>query len=192
MKFPLVLLFVFASFALFSQNSADVAYSSNSPFNWEMFKGKINPNHLDEMGKNTGAVTVSSLTYETEVRGKNATVKVSALFHPFESWTRYPKLDNPDEALNHEKRHFDICEIYARKIRKALSSSRYYQSNFNEELSDLFKKTVKEYREEQMRYDKDTKHSIDQEQQKKWDAKIDSRLTELSKYSNSKVAVTLS
>ena len=192
MRFLLVLPFVFTSIALFSQKGADVAYSSNGPFNWEMFKGKINPNHLDEMGKNTGAVTVSSLTYETVVRGKNATVKVSALFHPFESWTRYPKLDNPNEALNHEKRHFDICEIYARKIRKALSSSRYYQSNFNEELSDLFKKTVKEYREEQMRYDKDTKHSIDQEQQKKWDAKIDSRLTELSKYSNSKVAVTLS
>jgi len=191
MRFLFVFPFVFASIALFSQSSADVAYSSNGPFNWEMFKGKINPNHLDEMGNNTGAVTVSSLTYETEVRGKNATVKVSALFHPFESWTRYPKLDNPDEALNHEKRHFDICEIYARKIRKALTSTHFYRGNFNEELSSLFKKTVKEYREEQVKYDKDTKHSTDNEQQKKWDAKIDSRLAELSKYSPSTVAVTL-
>lgn len=191
MRYLLALSFVFTSVALFSQNSADVTYSSNGPFNWEMFKGKINPHHLDEMGKNTGAVTVSSLSYETVVRGKNATVTISALFHPFESWTRYPKLDNPDEALNHEKRHFDICEIYARKIRKALISTRFDRGSFNEELSYLFKKMVKEYREEQTRYDKETKHSIDKEQQKKWDAKIDSRLTELSKYSSSTVAVTL-
>jgi predicted secreted Zn-dependent protease len=64
-----------------------------------------------------------------------------------------PKALSPDEALNHEKRHFDICEIYARKIRKAISLAQVDRKHFNEQVDYIFKKIVVDYRAAQNRYD---------------------------------------
>ncbi len=192
MKFLLVLSFGLFSVALFSQETVGIEYSPTGTFNWSMFKGKVNPRHIAEMGKNTGAVTVSSLSYRTvQIQGRTAKIKISAEFHPSESWTRYPKLDHPDEALNHEKRHFDICEIYARKIRQIISRTHFNRGNFSYELDYQFKKLVKEYRAEQSRYDRDTGHSIDTDEQKKWNAAIDSQLESLSDYSSPIVTVMI-
>jgi len=191
MKFLLVLTFGLFSITLFSQETAGIEYSPTIAFNWDMFKGKVNPEHLDAMGKNTGAVTVSSLSYKTEVRGTTAKVKISATFLPWESWTLYPKLSHPEEALNHEKRHFEICEIYARKIRQAVSRTHFLHGHFNEELYAIFKKLSEEERREQSRYDLETEHSTNNAEQKKWDARIDAQLKTLSDYHSPFVTVIL-
>ena len=191
MRFLLALTFCLFSVFLFSQETTAIEYSPSGAFNWSIFKGKVNPHHIAEMGKNTGAVTVSSLSYKSELRGRSARIKISALFLPYKSWTRYPKLEHAEEALNHEKRHFDICEIYARKIRQEISNARFNRYNFNVEVGSIFKKLVTEYRAMQTRYDHETRHSVDKEQQKKWNTYIDSQLASLSDYSHSTVAVTL-
>jgi hypothetical protein len=191
MKFLLALIFGLCSLVINAQETAGIEYSPTGNFNWSMFKGKVYPHHIAEMGSNTGAVTVSSLSYESEVNGRIAKVRISAMFNPLESWTKYPKLYHPDEALNHEKRHFDICEIYARKIRQAVSQSHFNRGNFNQELENQFRKIVAEYRSAQSRYDRETKHSMDAEQQKKWNAMIDSQLKTLSYFSNPTVTITL-
>ena len=191
MKFLLALTFSLSTAALIAQESAGIEYSPTGNFNWSMFKGQINPEHIARMGSNTGAVTVSSLSYKSEVYGRTAKVRIAAMFNPWESWTKYPKLNHPDEALNHEKRHFDICEIYARKIRQAVSLSHFNLGNFYGQLDYLFKKLVKDYRAEQARYDRETRHSIDAEQQKKWNDIIDYRLNELADYASPVVSVTL-
>src|SRR4030095_5808583 len=191
MRFFLSLTICLFSVFLFSQETTAIEYSPSGAFNWSMFKGKVNPHHIAEMGKNTGAVTVSSLSYKSELRGRSAMIKVSALFLPTKSWTRYPKLENAEEALIHEKRHFDICEIYARKIRQEISNARFDRYNFNAEIGSIFKKLVTEYRTMQTRYDNETRHSVDREQQKKWNTYIDSQLASLSDYSHSTVAVSL-
>ena len=192
MKILLALTFSFYSVALFSQETSGIEYSLAGVFNWDMFRGKINQRHIAEMGPNTGAVTVSSLSYKTiHIQGKTIKIKISAEFNPLESWTRYPKLEHPEEALNHEKRHFDICEIYARKIRQVVSQAHLNTWNFNGELDFLFKKLVKEYHAEQARYDRETNHSMDAAQQKKWNTAIDAQLKTLSDYSSPIVTVTL-
>ena len=191
MRFFLALAFCLFSVFLFSQETTAIEYSPVGAFDWSMFKGKVNPHHLEVMGKNTGAVTVSSLSYKSELRGRSAMIKISALFLPSKSWTLYPKLEHAEEALNHEKRHFDICEIYARKIRQEISNARLNRYNFNVEVGSIFKKLVTEYRAMQTRYDSETRHSVDREQQKKWNSYIDSQLASLSDYSHPTVAVTL-
>lgn len=191
MKFLLALTFGLCAVALYAQETAGIEYSPTGNFNWSMFRGQVNPQHIAEMGTNTGAVTVSSLSYKSEIYDRIAKVRISATFNPLESWTRYPKLYHPEEALNHEKRHFDICEIYARKIRQAVSLSHFNRGNFHGQLEYLFRKLVKDYRAEQSRYDRETRHSMDAEQQKKWNAIIDSRLSSLTGYSSPVVTVTL-
>jgi hypothetical protein len=191
MKFVLVLTFIFFTIGLFSQEIAGIEYSPSGNFNWGMFQGKINPHHVATMGKNTGAVTVSSLNYKSDIRGWTATVKVSAMFIPSESWTRYPKLENPEEALNHEKRHFDICEIYARKMRMVIARSQFKRAYFNRDINTIFNKLANEEHAEQTQYDRETRHSIDVEQQEKWNARIDTELKEFAQYSMPVVKVAL-
>jgi hypothetical protein len=175
-----------------AQPTEGIEYSPTGIFHWGMFRGKINPDHIREMGENTGAVTVSSLSYKmVDVKGKHVQLKVCAQFHPHESWTRYPHLYHPDEALEHEKRHFDICEIYARKFRQLLANSQWSNRTFDNNLRASFKKLVAEYRAAQARYDRETHHSIDVAQQENWNAKIDRELEELSQYAESVVTIKL-
>ncbi len=183
MRITLLFLLLLSGSAMTGQPSKAIEYDEDGHFNWGMFRGKVNPRHIAEMGKNTGAVTVSSLSYETlDLDREKAVLKVTALFLPWESWTRYPDLPHPDEALNHEKRHFDICEIYARKLRRLILHSRFDIRHFNQDLSTAFRNLVAEYKTTQARYDRETRHSIDRAEQAKWNRRIDSELEALSGY----------
>jgi hypothetical protein len=191
-KLILPFFFCLVSLTSFSQSVKGIEYSSNGAFNWDMFKGKVNAKHIAQMGKNTGAVTVSALSYETlGTKGNKVSLKICALFIPQESWTRYPKLYHPEEALNHEKRHFDICEIYARKFRRLVSQTDFSQRNFSSTLNYLFKQTMAEYRQAQAEYDNQTHHSLDDHQQDHWNTKIDNELRSLADYSEPVITVSL-
>lgn len=142
------------------------------------------------MGENTGAVTVSSISYTAQqISPQEATVTITARFHPQESWTRYPHLTKPEEALEHEKKHFELTEIYARKLRKLVSNSRYSSARFKDEINKQFTDLVTQHRAEQVRYDHETNHSINHPQQIKWNARIDEQLASLTSYSESIVSI---
>jgi hypothetical protein len=193
MKLITVICFAFSSAFLSAQKSPVIEYAAISTFQWDLFKGKINQKHIAEMGKNTGAVTVSSISYSTvEITPGSSTIMIVARFHPDESWTRYPKLNNPEEALVHEKRHLDITEIYARKLRQLVSNAHFSAGHFQEEITRLFKETVSQQRAEQARYDHETNHSINSAQQQKWNTQIDKQLEALKAYSTPLVTVTFS
>jgi len=190
MKWITGICLVLSATGLFSQQSALVEYAAVTQFNWSMFKGKVNMQHLNDMGDNTQAVTVSNLSYATsEITATSAKVKIVAEFNPMESWTRYPKMERQEIALDHEKRHFDITEIYARKIRKAIASAHFTSGNFNNSLNSLFKDLTSQHRAEQNKYDHETRHSMDTAQQQKWDKWIDEQLESLSNYSRTSVVV---
>lgn len=190
MKFISLFCLVFSSAILPAQQPAVIEYAAVSTFHWGLFKGKINPRHLAEMGKNTGAVTVSSISYSSiNITDHSSTVIITARFHPQESWTRYPDLNQPEEALEHEKRHFDITEIYARKLRQLVSTTHFSASHFQDEVSRLFKDIVSQQRAEQGRYDHETKHSTDTAQQQKWNDRVDAQLEALSAYSATTVSI---
>ena len=190
MKWLTVFCIVLSSAGLFSQQVPFIDYASVTSFHWGMFKGKVNIQHLNEMGDNTQAVTVSSLSYSADaITDRSATLKVVAQFNPNESWTRYPKMERQEIALDHEKRHFDITEIYARKIRKAIATGHFTSKHFTDYLNNLFKDFTSQHRAEQSKYDFETMHSMDAVQQKKWNKWIDEQLEELSDYSETSLVV---
>jgi len=190
MKSISLLCLVFSSYILTAQHPAVIEYAAVTTFHWGMFKGKINQRHIREMGENTGAVTVSSISYTAlQISPEEATVHITARFHPEESWTRYPNLKKPEEALEHEKKHFELTEVYARKLRKLVSNSRYTSTRFKEEINKQFTDLVTQHRAEQVRYDHETNHSIDSHQQAKWNARIDEQLESLGTYSKTTVTI---
>ena len=86
--------------------------------------------------------------------------------------------------LKHEQLHFDITELISRKLRKKIKESkRLYLLNNYLFLRDKYIDTLKNY---QNRYDRETLHSYDSIQQKKWRNKVTKELLELSNYTNDK------
>ena len=75
--------------------------------------------------------------------------------------------------LNHEQQHFNITELFARKIRQSIQ---IYQGTSTQRELDKVKKIVtillQEWEAMEIMYDRQTKHSINKEEQILWDNMI--------------------
>ncbi len=94
------------------------------------------------------------------------------------SW-RKPSLEKNDAyTINHEQMHFDITEIFARRIRKEL-----LENTVNEqELKQIYFDHARACRMFQQDYDRETRHSIDRKKQTEWNVKIRHLLHDLRDY----------
>jgi len=185
MRIPLLLIAALFSHSGWTQSAVLLNYDAITTFDWRLFQGKINDKHIAQMGDNTGAVTVSSISYTAKQTSPHkVTIAIYARFHVNESWTKYPNLPDPEGALMHEKRHLDLTEIYARQLRKMISESTFTERNFKSEIDRMFQEIVRIHRDEQIRYDTETDHSIDAGQQAIWNIAIDQTVQELADYSH--------
>jgi predicted secreted Zn-dependent protease len=94
--------------------------------------------------------------------------------------------DKTDLILGHEQGHFDIAEIYIRKLYQAVKQYTFNKKTYKTELRDIYQRIAKEKDSFQNEYDAATHHSINVEQQKIWEAKIKATLKELDDYANYK------
>ncbi|MGB2759905.1 MAG: DUF922 domain-containing protein, partial [Maribacter stanieri] len=94
-----------------------VSWEPNFRFTWNDFKGDV------PITSGAAATTASGITYRFSTYYENDELKVDynvyAYFYPTKSWYK-PKLCN-EVTLLHEQLHFDITELYARKMRKQLA-----------------------------------------------------------------------
>ena len=69
-----------------------------------------------------GAISAIRIEYSSFQRNKNSVpdFSIKTYFHPTESWM----LLKNDYVLQHEQIHFDLTELYARKMRKSVESLR--------------------------------------------------------------------
>jgi predicted secreted Zn-dependent protease len=90
-----------------------------------------------------------------------------------------------DKTLKHEQIHFDITELYARKMRKAIENlldDDDYECNL-QEIADIYHQLVEEHWQAQFLYDKQIRIEGEEEMyQKKWGRKTDSLLNTLKDY----------
>jgi len=108
-------------------------------------------------------------------------VEVSNTMNPFGSWVIAEKADQT--LLDHERRHFDLNEVYARRLREELSRvsasgrgadevKRTLKARINE-TADRVLSTLAGMQE---LYDSDTAHGTDLSAQAGWDSLIDAWL----------------
>ena len=130
------------------------------------------------------AVTVTQLHYTLRADCKDSiAVKVTCMFDTKKSWKKYKKL-NP-YLLKHEQTHFDIAELYARKLRQALKKyivSKDKLINPDWKLQYILFINNHRSRHYQKKYDRQTKHSNRRTAQREWNAKITDELNELKEY----------
>jgi hypothetical protein len=108
--------------------------------------------------------SVISFSYET-LNGKLTKVVTHASFDPQKSWM---KKKSP-EVLAHEQLHFDITEVFTRKLYHDIVEK---NSADKKELTNLFQQKNKECEEMQQQYDDETDHGTIEEAQAKWKEKI--------------------
>lgn len=161
-----------------------VIWSESDKISWNDFKGKP-PQSQHE------AITSSTIysKYEVSSSAKIA-INIRACFILKESWK---KVKNPSEyLLNHEQKHFDITEIYARRLRKTLTDTIFKNETLaRREIPKIMRDNDKSLTVFQSLYDKETNHSINQKIQDFWNAKIERELTVLQDYKNSIVIVNI-
>lgn len=114
---------------------------------------------------------------------------VGTVFDLNKSWVQpWVKLDRQRESilLNHEQTHFDLSEVYARKVRKSLSEVSDPCSKSNKELNQIVNRILEEFQLEEKKYDRETNHGLDEDRQYEWDEKVYELLQELHDYRHEK------
>lgn len=166
--------FIFLSFT--STVEQCLIWRKEKKIQWEDFEAVI-PSQTVHAAISKVAVNYSYNSVRDSIK-----LVVEACFTKKQSWV-IPE-NKTDYLLNHEQRHFDIAEINARKFRQyALKwDGKYNIAGYLSEGNDIFSKSLDTMQDT---YDKETNHSINKKEQKKWDAKIDSLLNSYSSYENS-------
>ncbi|MEN8815918.1 MAG: DUF922 domain-containing protein [Nonlabens sp.] len=143
-------------------------YQEHSKLNWSDFKGVPPKNAIYFASVNSSlGYTFTSKTVDGKI---NVEIKVECYFYPQLSWKRNLNENNPD-LLDHEQLHWDISELYARKLRAAFQ--KYVpQKDPKKEIDFIFRKFEKDRQQAQKSYDRETRHGVIKETQKSWESKI--------------------
>ncbi len=158
------------------RNTDEITWKDTQPLTWENFRGV--PTSSSEIG---AATHVNIRVTPKVIRGGRVGVRVKAVFSCDQSWARKKAVGN-DYLLNHEQRHFDIAELYARKVRQALDGYRITTSNYHKIKEKVILPIFDEYLEYDEWYDQLTVHGLDKEQQQDWNERIDQQLGELEAF----------
>jgi hypothetical protein len=172
-KFILILI---PLFSVLSTDNNLIEWTSSRKLTWEDFKGKPDP------GSTNAALTNSSINIEFGYNGKVLTHSVKCRFNKLLSWGRIKN----DYVLNHEQKHFDIAELHARLLHKALQEYDVNPKKVNDDITRIYNNVMQEHVKFQKAYDFETNHSLDTAKQVLWDEKISSLLKENEKFADYK------
>lgn len=146
-----------------------ISWKEGERLTWADFRAK------PDNATNLKAITDSGMGISFTCEGGKPVVSITCNFNPERSWTK----EHQSEALlRHEQLHFDITELYARKIRKLLSTFTNCVE-LNKKIKQLYDDNFKACDAYQDRYDRETNHSIDAEKQTAWEAKVKAELDDL-------------
>lgn len=132
-----------------------------------------------------GYTTSSIFIYTNEVNGQ-LVFEVQALFIKSKSFL----VENSEYVLRHEQLHFDITELYARKLRKMVSDKDFRKvSNMQSVIQNMYSKIVEQWQKDEQRYDDETTHGINAARQKEWVDNIHAQLAAFDAYSSPEVNI---
>jgi hypothetical protein len=156
------------------QDDSFIDWSANKKLIWDDFRKEADPNSPN------AALTSSIIKYDFSYNSDGGLkFRIHCQFDKNKSWGRI----KTDYILSHEQGHFDIAEIFARKLNKALKE--YTPTpNVKKEVGKIYVDNMHAFRDMQDLYDKETDNSINHPQQAAWLKKIADQLKELEPYAN--------
>lgn len=188
MRLLILLACLFISYTLAAQFQTPSILWSKKNLHWKDFKRKPDSVLLVTKwgaGTNSWVEERYRMTPQHEIR-----FTIRAWFNPDLSWVR-DETKNSSYALRHEQYHFNMSELYARKMKKVLSSLELTDADYRSEIAELLKKFHNQYHLQQIRYDEETDHSRNMLMQYNWMESIDHEMKDLSSYSDSILVVKI-
>lgn len=163
------------------QSDEYLDWIENQKLTWADFKAEPPAQSAHAALSNTG------INFDLSMENGDFSVKVHARFNPQKSWKR-KDIDSSDELLAHEQLHFDITELYARKLRKSMLDRKWKQNeNINLIFGELYQNNQKALWAVQDIYDAQTEHSIHKEIQAKWNRAVADSLLMFRDYKNPEI-----
>ena len=150
-------------------------WHADTLLSWQDFEG------FPPIANPMNAQTRSGIFYEADCQDGSFYFQVYAVFDRHKSWAR-SGAGRTDELLAHEQLHFDITELFARKLRRDISELDMPCSYDEEELSAHYKKITTEWKATQKQYDLETNHGKDTKEQKRWRNEVAKQLTALNRF----------
>ena len=160
--------FVFPLLILLQRDDDYLKWQEDRKLTWDDFKAE--PIKLG----NTAAMTTTHLGFGYNISNGVITYKIDCRFEKKKSWG----LVKNDWILKHEQGHFDIAEIFARKLYQATYEYSFNKNTFQKDLDAIYKKVVAEKEVFQQQYDDETDYSRHKSNQEQWLKKIAKELDE--------------
>ncbi|MDR9457259.1 MAG: DUF922 domain-containing protein [Salegentibacter sp.] len=172
-----LLLLLFTAEISSSQEQEKIEWEEGKKLTWADFKGTPKQGVAYEANTNSGISF--SWNYSTESGQPVLRYEVVTNFFPQLSWVKEHEED--EYLLGHEQLHFDISELHARKLRKAIDE---YETgrNIRRDLNRLYEGIEKDRVEMQKLFDAETVHSTNKEAEAGWIKFVKEELAKLSDY----------
>ena len=158
--------FIFPLWVLSQLEEDYIKWKDDRRLTWNDFKAAA-----QKIG-NTAAMTTTHLGFAYNVANGIITYTIDCRFEKNKSWG----LVKNDWILKHEQGHFDIAEIFARKLNKSITEYQFNRSSFQKDLDAIYKSVVDEKEKFQQQYDDETDYSRNKTKQEEWLKKIESEL----------------
>ncbi|HEX6193538.1 MAG TPA: DUF922 domain-containing protein [Chitinophagaceae bacterium] len=155
------------------KNEELVAWNASSKLTWADYKALPDPR------SDAAATTTTYLGIEYNINRDGFSYKIQCRFSKNRSWG----LHRTEYILSHEQGHFDIAEIFARKLHKSLSEYNFNKKTYQQDLKAIYEKLMQEKEAMQDQYDRETNHSINRSMQAAWLSKISEMLALYQDYS---------
>lgn len=150
-----------------------IDWSGNKRLVWEDFTAE------PVKGSDAAALTATHLGFSYSFSKNKVAYKIECRFDKTKSWG----LVQSDWILKHEQGHFDIAEIFARKLHKIVSAYQFNRKTFQKDLDSIYQSIVTEKEVFQLQYDNETNFSRNKLRQEEWLKKIAMLLKEYESFS---------
>lgn len=178
------LLFVSCSLFSFTVNNPEsndvIVWNEYRPLTWEDFQGKRTEDAAGDAG------TVVQIKAKPYIVKDEVRYDVSAVFVKNKSWADA----HTKELLAHEQLHFDIAELYARKIRQTIAELSAAGEDDVKVYNRAIQKLLHESNEIDIQYDLETLHGAMLDKQAEWTKNVRAGLKSLVQYKKHRQVVS--
>tara|TARA_R100001230_G_C5589489_1_gene106097 strand:+ start:106 stop:636 length:531 start_codon:yes stop_codon:yes gene_type:complete len=151
-----------------------IAWRTGAKLEWTDFQGKPPENDGITKAETSSEIIISAEYFEGEIPN----FKVRNSFIKNKSWTR----TNSKKVLLHEQLHFDISQLFARKISKKFSELKNNGELDVEAYIAEFDRLRNEEEKLQQKYDSETNFIDDKKIMNQWVKFIEQELDKLKKF----------
>jgi hypothetical protein len=157
----------------FKKEAAMIPWETNKRLVWDDFLCE------PRLGTDAVASTSTSLGIAHQLTDGQLKYHITCYFNKEKSWG----LMKTDYILAHEQGHFDITEIFARRLNEALQNYQFNKRTFKRDISEIYQSIVSQKEEYQKTYDAESDHSRNRKNQYDWLERIEILLAETAPYS---------